>query len=68
MTDHCIEAMIEMQRKIVEVATDAALILQSGNPVLISVEEDTEEKREARRTLAQNRFIYSIYQRIGKTL
>lgn len=68
MNEHKIEAMIEVQRKVVDIASDVAIILQSGKPALVTVEEDTEEKREARRSLAQNRLIYAIYQRIGKTL
>lgn len=68
MSEHVIEALIEMQRKIVDVATDAAFILQDGFPALITVEKYSEELKEAARTLAQNRLIYHIYQRIGKTL
>jgi hypothetical protein len=68
MFEHSIVAMIEIQRKVVDIATDAALLLQDGKSVLVTVEEDTEEKREARRTMAQNRLIYLLYQRIGKTL
>ena len=68
MFEHKIEAMIEVQRKIVDIAADVVSIIQTEKPVLVTVEEDTEEKREARRTIAQNRLIYLIYQRIGKTL
>jgi hypothetical protein len=68
MGDHSIDAMIELQRIMANVASDAASILGESKPVIISVEEDTEEKREARRTLAQNRLIYLMYKRIGKTL
>jgi len=68
MGDHSIEAMIEVQRKIIDVAADAASIIQTGKPVLIIVQEDDEETRERLRSTAMNRLIYKLYQRIGKTL
>jgi hypothetical protein len=68
MGDHSIEAMIELQRVIGDVAGDAAAILGAGDSALISVQKYTKKAAEKLRTNAMNKLSFHMYDRIGKTL
>lgn len=67
-----IDAMISVQPKVIDIATDIISVLQSGLPAKVTVEpyDEVKEKKSAAkaRSTAQNRLIYKTYQRIGKTL
>lgn len=67
-----IDAMVSVQPRLVDIAADVISILQTGIPAKVTIEpydEEKEKKIDAKaRSLAQNRFIYKLYQRIGKTL
>lgn len=67
-----IDAMISVQTKVVDIAADIISVIQSGSPAKVTVEPYDEQKelidQEKDRTIKQNRLIYRLYQRIGKTL
>lgn len=63
-----VDGMIAIQPKIIEASKEVALIIQRGKTAEIIVQEHSEEEAAKRRTSAQNRLYFYIYQRIGKTL
>lgn len=68
MKSFLVDGMISIQPKIIDVAKEVALVIQDGKAAEIIVQEYSEKEAEKRRTAAQNRLYFYIYQRIGKTL
>ena len=70
--DLIVDAHISVQPRLGQAAAEAIRIIESGKAAKITVEEYDEEqdkKTAAKlRSNAQNRLIYKIYQRVGKTL
>lgn len=66
-----IEALVSLQPKLQNIASESVKILESGSPVKVTVkkyDEAAEKKNAAKaRTIAQNRLVYKSYKRIGDT-
>lgn len=67
MSEWTINGMVSVQRVMQDAGAEAVRLIESG-PVEVIVQPFDEKATEKRRTLAQNRLIYRLYQRIGKTL
>lgn len=67
MTEWTIHGAISVQRAMQEAGQEVMRLIDSG-PVEIIVQTHDEKSSEKRRSTRQNRLIYSLYQRIGKTL
>lgn len=67
MTEWTIHGAISVQRVMQEAGAEVMRLIESG-PVEVIVQPFDETATDKRRTIAQNRLIYKIYQRIGKTL
>lgn len=67
MTEWTIHGAISVQRAMQEAGQEVMRLIDSG-PVEIIVQAHDEKTSERRRSTRQNRLIYAIYQRIGKTL
>lgn len=67
MTEWTIHGAISVHRSMQEAGAEVMRLIESG-PVEIIVQPFDETATEKRRTIAQNRLIYKIYRRIGKTL
>lgn len=67
MADWVINGLVSIHRVMQEAGAEAIRLIDSG-PVEVIVQKFDERDTDRRRTTAQNRLIYKIYQRIGKTL
>lgn len=67
MTVWTIHGAISVQRAMQEAGQEVMRLIDSG-PVEIIVQKHDERASEKRRSTRQNRLIYALYQRIGKTL
>lgn len=67
MTEWTIHGEISVQRSMQEAGAEVMRLIESG-PVEIIVQPFDETASDKRRSTQQNRLIYKLYQRIGKTL
>lgn len=67
MTEWTINGAISVQRVMQDAGAEVMRLIESG-PVEIIVQPFDESATDKRRTIAQNRLIYKLYYRIGKTL
>lgn len=68
MAEYRIDGMIQIQPRFADAGAEAVRIIESGKAVEIIVQEYDEAAIQKRRTSAQNRLYFSLYQRIAKTL
>ena len=68
MGEYLIDGMIAVQSKLSEAAKEVVRIIDSGRAAELIVQPYSEKEAAKRRSNAQNKLVYAIYQRIAKTL
>ena len=68
MGEYLIDGMIAVQSKLSEAAKEVVRIIEGGRAAELIVQPYSEKEAAKRRSNAQNKLVYAIYQRIAKTL
>lgn len=68
MTEYLVDGLISVNPKLTEIGKVVISILESGRAAEIIVQPYSEKATEKRRSNAQNKLYFLLYQRIAKTL